>query len=96
MGRDERAARRARQLVRDREKLAQLSPGGSAERPIQVDSAAVVETRTEALACPQCAGPYRLREHRSAGSGLRAVDVTCRNCGAPRTLWFRLVSREPN
>jgi hypothetical protein len=99
--RPERSARRideraARQLVRDREKLAALSAGGAPEHPIHVDSAAVVETRVGSLPCPQCAGPYRLREHRSAGSGLRAVDVTCRNCGARRTLWFRLDSHEPN
>jgi|SRR5580704_2768135 hypothetical protein len=99
--RPERTARRAderaaRQLVRDRERLAKLSPGGSAEHPIHVDSAAVVEVRTEALPCPQCAGSYRLVEHRSAGVGLRAVDVVCRTCGAPRTLWFRLDSHEPN
>jgi hypothetical protein len=99
--RPERTARRideraARQLVRDREKLAALSPGGSPDRPIHVGSAAVVEVRVDALACPQCGGTYRLREHRSAGSGMRDVDVVCRTCGAPRTLWFRLVSDEPN
>ena len=99
--RPERTARRAderaaRQLVRDREKLAALSAGGAPEHPIQVGSAAVVEVRIGALPCPQCAGAYRLVEHRSAGPGLRAVDVVCRTCGVPRTLWFRLVSDEPN
>ena len=90
---DERAARR---LVRDRERLAELSAGGASSHPIHVDSASVVEVRIEALPCPQCAGPYRLVEHRSAATGLRAVDVVCRTCGAPRTLWFRLDSHEPN
>ncbi len=86
----------ARQLVRDREKLAALVPGGSRERPIEVASASVVEVRIGSLACPQCAGEYRVAEHRSAGGGLRDVDVVCRQCGVPRTLWFRLVSVEPN
>lgn len=85
-----------RHLVRDRERLAALEPGGSAERPIELTSAAVVETRTRALSCPQCEGGYRIREHRAPSSGLRAVDVTCRLCGTPRTLWFRIGSRDPN
>lgn len=99
--RPERTARRAqeravRDLVRDREKLAALLPGGSRERPMEVDSAAVIEPRINSLACPQCEGNYRVLDHRSIGSGLREVDVRCNTCSAPRTLWFRLVSSEPN
>ncbi|MBS1123302.1 MAG: hypothetical protein H6Q90_5530 [Deltaproteobacteria bacterium] len=90
---DERAAR---QLVRDREKLAALVAGGSAERPIHVDSASVVEVRVRALACPQCEGEYRLIEHRAPASGLREVSVICNRCHVPRTLWFKLVSRDPS
>jgi hypothetical protein len=88
--------RAARKLVRDREKLFELSIGGSSERPIPVESAAVIEIRVEAMPCPQCEGQFRIREHVSEGSGLRRVDVTCRQCSAPRSLWFRLVSNEPN
>ena len=96
--RTERRAREraARQLVRDREKLAALSPGGSQDRPIAVDSASVVEPRVRSLACPQCDGHYRVVEHRAPASGVRAVDVTCNGCGVARTVWFRLVSNEPN
>jgi hypothetical protein len=99
--RPERTARRAREraardLVRDREKLAALSPGGSKERPIEVDSAAVVEVRVRNLPCAQCEGMYRVVEHRSPASGLREVSVQCTQCSAPRVLWFRLVSSEPN
>jgi predicted Zn finger-like uncharacterized protein len=90
---DERAARR---LVRDREKLAALSPGGSAEHPIAVASAAVVETRVRNSTCPQCEGTYRIVEHTAPASGLRQVDVRCQLCGTPRTLWFRLISDEPS
>lgn len=85
-----------RQLVRDRERLAALSPGGSPEHPIEVVSAAVVEVRTRAQACPQCEGMYRMRDHRAPAAGLRAVDVTCQTCGTPRTLWFRLGSADPS
>lgn len=99
--RPERTARRAeerdaRKLVRDREKLAALSPGGARERPIEVGSAAVIEGRTGSLPCPQCAGQYRILDHRSAGPGVRCVDVSCRQCGVPRTLWFRITVDEPN
>jgi predicted Zn finger-like uncharacterized protein len=99
--RPERTARRvkerqARELVRDLEKLAVMSPGGSRERPMEVDSAAVVEPRVASLACPLCNGAYRLLDHRSVASGVREVDVRCTTCSTPRTLWFRLVSSEPN
>lgn len=88
--------RAARQLVRDREKLAGLVAGGSAERPIEVTSSAVIETRVRSLSCPQCEGEYKILDHRSTGAGMRAVDVRCHTCGTPRTLWFRIVSDEPN
>jgi hypothetical protein len=88
--------RDARQLVRDREKLAKLVAGGASDHPIEVSSAAVIEVRVGSLPCPQCAGEYRVLEHRSEGPGLRAVDVACRQCGVKRTLWFRIVVDEPN
>jgi hypothetical protein len=89
-------ARAMRRLVRDREKLAALSIGGSEERPMQVTSASVVEVRVSHLACPQCDGEYRIKEHRAPASGIRSVDVTCQMCGVSRTLWFRIVSAEAN
>jgi predicted Zn finger-like uncharacterized protein len=88
--------RALRQLVRDREKLAAMSAGGSSEHPIQVGSAAVVEVRVRNLPCPQCEGQYKVDEHRSPASGIREVSVTCQLCGTKRTLWFRIVSDEPN
>ena len=88
--------RAARQLVRDREQLARLVAGGAREHPIEVSSTAVIEGRVGATPCPQCAGEYRIVEHRSAGPGLRAVDVACRLCGVARTLWFRIVASEAN
>jgi hypothetical protein len=90
---DERAAK---QLVRDREKLFEMSPGGSRERPLDVPSAAVIEGRVEVMPCAQCEGPYRIREHASAGGGIRRLDVVCHRCTAPRSLWFRITSDEPN
>jgi len=96
--RTERRAREraARELVRDREKLANLSPGGAPERPIDVESPAVIEGRVRSTPCVQCQGAYRVVDHRAEGRALRAVDARCERCGAPRTVWFRLVSREPS
>jgi len=99
--RPERTARRkreraARELVRDREKLAKLVAGGAPEHPLAVPSAAVIETRAHAMPCAQCAGEYRVKDHRAERGGLRAVDVRCQQCGVARTLWFRIVADDPN
>ena len=83
-----RAAQR-RELARER--LAALQRGGSADHAIPVTSAAVIEVRAAAMACPQCGGTYRLLDHTRPVPGLRRVDAACRRCGVPRTLWFRLV-----
>jgi len=94
---ERRAAERAlRQLVRDREKLAGLVAGGSADHPIEVASASVIEGRATATPCVQCEGEYRVIEHRSVAAGLRAVDVRCRTCQVGRTLWFRIAPDDPN
>lgn len=90
------AERAARKLVRDRERLFLLSPGGSPERPIEVSSSSVIEVRVRNSPCAQCEGAYQIREHAAVSAGLRRVDVLCRQCGAPRSLWFRIVPREPN
>ena len=86
-----------KKLVRDKEKLFLLEPGGSEQRPMEVTSTSVIEIRASAMPCVQCDAPqYRIREHASIAAGLRRLDVICRNCGAPRSLWFRIVVDEPN
>ena len=79
-----------------RERLAALLPGGSQDRTIDVTSAAVIEVRASAMACPHCSGTYRILEHTRPVPGVRRVDVECRRCGVPRALWFRIVDNEPN
>lgn len=90
------AERDARKLVRDREKLAALSVGGVREHPIVVTSAAVIEVRVNGMPCPQCEGHYRVLEHNALAAHLREVVVRCQQCATARTLWFRIVSDEPN
>jgi hypothetical protein len=58
---------------------------------IIVKSAAVIEPRVAAMNCPHDGGTYRLLEHERAASGVRRVDVTCRQCSEARTFLFRIV-----
>jgi predicted Zn finger-like uncharacterized protein len=99
--RPERTARRkgerdARQLVRDRERLAALAPGGARERPIDVPASPVIEVRARSLRCPQCEGAYRVEDHQAESAELRVLAVTCQRCGVARRIWFRIVTNAPN
>lgn len=93
-----RSARRAEQraadkLARQRERLFELEPGGSPERPIDIESASVVEVKAEATPCPRCGVPVRVEAHRapsSPGMRLREAAVVCPRCGSRRSIWFRL------
>lgn len=95
-----REAERAQQkLGTARRQLIALESGGSAERPLEVDSAAVIEGRAESVPCPDCDGALRVKEHAARalnGTLLRAVSLACRSCGAPLTLYFRIVTSAPN
>jgi hypothetical protein len=85
--------RAARQLVRDRQKLAALEAGGARERPIDVISSSVIPVRARATPCPLCAGSLRLDEETAEtvdGRQLRGAHMTCVRCGVARVLWFRL------
>lgn len=90
------AEREARQLVRDRERLATLVPGGSPERPIEVSSSALIEGRALAQRCPQCNGSYRVDDHQAESATLRVIAVTCQRCGVSRRLWFKITASGPN
>ena len=91
-----RVARRERQRdlrkgVSQRERAATAAPGGSAEHPVLVSSASVVEGRARSTPCPQCGGVLDVEAHDAemvAGELLRAVRVVCRLCHARRRLWF--------
>jgi rRNA maturation protein Nop10 len=88
---------RTRRLEQAREQLAALRPGGSPATAMHVVSAAIIESRaTTSMPCPHCGGQYRVLEHTRPVPQLRRVDVECRHCATPRTLWFTIVDREPN
>jgi hypothetical protein len=87
---NERAVRRE---VRDRARLAELEPGGAADRPLAVSTASLVEPTARSLRCPLCDGALQLEEHaaeRVAGVSLRVARTRCVRCGAPRAIWFRI------
>ena len=93
---ERRATQRAEEkLVRQREKLATIEPGGAPDRPIDVSSASVIEPQARAHACARCgAGALRVTEHEArelAGRRLRVVRLACPQCGAARVLYLHIV-----
>jgi hypothetical protein len=93
------AERAADKLVRQRQRLFELEPGGSPERPVDIDSPSVVELKAEAFPCPRCATPFRVEAHRapsSPGMRLREAAVICPRCGSRRSIWFRLTGPSLN
>ena len=81
------------------ERAARDLPGGVADRPIDVGSAAVVELKARAAACVRCGGELELRRDRATSTPrgvLREIELGCRLCHGPRTLWFRVVPSPVN
>ena len=92
----ERALRKA---VRRTEEMAAELPGGSPERPIDLATASLVEAQARGTPCIQCGGSLDLRHDRATVTPrgvLRELDLVCRLCHAPRTLWFRIAPAAPN
>jgi DNA-directed RNA polymerase subunit RPC12/RpoP len=80
-------------LAADRERLFQREEGGNTSRPIDVESAAIVEMRAEGIPCPRCEGEQRVLEHLAvtvSGHRLREARLQCRRCGSKRSMWFRI------
>lgn len=80
-------------LARDLERLAELAPGGSPERAIEIVSPSEVEVRTRSTPCPVCRGEVRADEHTAemiGGVRLRVARFTCAVCRRRGVLYFRL------
>lgn len=96
------AERDARKRIEDRVKLAALEEGGAPERPIEVESASVIETTAASSPCVACDGRVRVEEHQARTLDgvpvrvVRVVRVRCGRCGHERTTYFRIVARMPN
>lgn len=89
-----------------RQKLWLLERGGSPGRPLEVESAAVIEPRAVAMPCPRCGGELRVRDHEAKvldaegretssdrGTPLRVLTLACFQCGTPQRAYFRVVAR---
>lgn len=86
-------------LQKDRERLFVLEPGGRPERPLEAQSAAVVESLATGVRCPRCGGSLEVIEHAALvhqGVRLREAKLRCRQCGSKRSLWFRIVGPSLN
>jgi hypothetical protein len=93
------AERAAVSFAKDRVKLAELSAGGSAERPIVVETASVIEGLARDTRCAVCEAELELKDHDAVtveSASLRRVRLICRECHTPRLLWYRIVPRAPN
>lgn len=88
-----------RATVRRIERMAGELPGGTPERAIEVGASSVVELKARAAPCLQCAGQLDIRGDRAGSTArgvVRAIELVCRQCHAPRTLWFRIAAPGPN
>lgn len=86
--------REQRKLLQDKLALAALTDGGSPRRPIDVESASVIETRAANFPCVACDNSCHVLEHKALvdqGERLRKVAVGCTRCGTRRHLYFRVV-----
>jgi hypothetical protein len=96
-----RAARRERdrttvKFARDVERLYRLDPGGSPERPIQLEAASQLDSHATARPCPLCQGTLRLDDHTAEtieGARLRVAHLSCTSCHVRRTLYFQLPTK---
>ena len=76
------------------DKLVELSPGGSPERPVQLASASQVEVEALAGPCPFCGerlrleGPHEVESH--GGERLRVARLVCGACRARLSRYYRL------
>lgn len=81
------------QLLDRKLKLATLSEGGSASRPISVESSSVVEGRATTFPCLACEQNTHVLAHEALTNGLhrlRQVTVGCTRCGTRRVLFFKI------
>jgi hypothetical protein len=86
-------ARDAEALASDLEKLETMAPGGTPQRPLDVESAAQVDVIAGRRPCPRCRVARRLDQHvvRTVdGQSLRVALVACPRCARRAELWFRL------
>ena len=89
------ASRADAKLVRAKDRLIDLEPGGTEPHPLDVSTAALIEPKAKSVLCPRCDLPFSLVSHEAHSDGrgrLRETKLRCRQCGFARSLWFRIVA----
>jgi hypothetical protein len=74
------------------EAAAQL-PAGTAATALVVVSSSQIEPQLGQFTCLACDARLDLVQHRATtedGIPVRALDLSCRQCGGPRTAYFRI------
>lgn len=88
--------REVKKQIDRKDRLAELSAGGAPERPISVETAALIEPMARSSRCPRCDGAVRVEDHvarSDAGRTLRVVQVCCVSCGSTREMFFVIQPR---
>lgn len=91
--------RQAARLAQQRHRLFLLEPGGSAQRPAQVSSSSIVESKAQGFTCPQCGGSQNVEEHQVRnieGVRLREVTLQCPRCAKTHSVWFQILAHSLN
>ena len=79
-----------------RQRLVEAAPGGAADRPLVVNTPAIIDGRARSEPCVHCGGELDLRSHAAEGPVLRVAKLVCRLCHAPRAIWFRIEAVQAN
>lgn len=83
-------------LANARVRLVKLERGGAQERPLEVESASVIEPHALSMRCPACGEQGSRVDEHLATNGLREVKLLCPWCGVRRELWFRITQMRPS
>lgn len=87
------ASRGAAALAAARRKLHALDAGGAADHPIELASMSQLDGAVRALRCAACDSSLVIEHERASVQGgrlLRAVELSCRQCGERRVAYFAL------
>ncbi|MEI8254301.1 MAG: hypothetical protein WCJ30_01375 [Deltaproteobacteria bacterium] len=91
--------RDAKKLARDLERLALLERGGRPDHPIEAVSSSQVDVQARDTRCAVCESPVDVLDHTAEtidGVRLRVARLRCRQCGRERSIYFKLLSTQPN
>jgi hypothetical protein len=68
-------------------------PGGTPASAVIVASSAQIEPHVSRYTCLACDSAMAVEQHRATtedGLAVRALDLVCRECGGPRTAYYRI------